>query len=72
MRKNEDRARRAALAIKAYIQDDDVFSLDRAEVLADLLCDLRHWAAFRGVNFKEANTRAAGHFEVETSDRRTI
>jgi len=38
---------------------------DHEESLGDLLCDLRHWAGFVGLDFEIALERAQIHFELE-------
>lgn len=63
---NADRAWRAEKALLAYIDaaGDDVGANGADTWAADLLCDLRHLAAFLGFEFNPE--AGAGNFEAET------
>lgn len=77
MRSNDERigwAREAADAyckatrhqkLLEYISDPS----DSEEVIADLLCDLRHLADSMLVDWNQAGTRAANHYSAELKDK---
>lgn len=81
---NEDRADFANDAVAVYYQrtrpadpypeeigagdQDDVEAL--AEVLGDLLCDLRHWADVVGIDFDGANDTGEGHYVEEVEEEK--
>jgi hypothetical protein len=44
-------------------------SCDCEDCLADLLCDLMHWADKCGLSFPEAFRLAYFHYRVEVADR---
>lgn len=79
---NNDRADFANDAVSAYFERtrpsdpypaeigacdaDDKEAL--AEVLGDLLCDLRHWADVVGLDFEECNENGEGHYDIEVEE----
>lgn len=63
---NEQRAARAFAALLEY---EHITNTDREDVVADLLCDLKHWCDRNGFNFNEELHRAKGMYNEET--RRT-
>ena len=64
-----DRAKRAQLALLFYAQNtgQDLLA-ESTDVLADLLCDLRHWAEVVGLDFDVESARSASHYEAEQLD----
>lgn len=78
---NNDRADFANDAVSAYYKrtrpsdpypeeigagdPDDQEAL--AEVLRDLLCDLRHWADVVGLDFSDQDEMAMGHYDEEVT-----
>ncbi len=65
-RTNEERVERADRAIEAYWGEDGPD--DQGAILADLLCDLFHWAAAKDVDFQRALGLAETHYNVERDD----
>jgi hypothetical protein len=59
---NEDRAEWAGKGVFVYRA---VTGTDEESVLADLLCDLRHWADKNGQDWDEALARGDFHYESE-------
>lgn len=59
---NDDRAKRAATAIRAFRK---ATRTDPEDALADLLCDLAHWCDREGISFDEELNRAMGHYPEE-------
>lgn len=57
---------RAAWAEEAILDLCSATGCDLDDSLADLLCDLMHWAAFRSRNFDKALDQARLHFEQES------
>ena len=62
---NAHRIECADLAIKAFSKAEgisliggELYGLEDYEVLSDLLCDLRHWADAKGVDYDAAATSA--------------
>jgi len=64
---NAHRIECADLAIKAFSKaegislksgDGELYGLVDYEVLSDLLCDLRHWADAKGIDYDAAATSA--------------
>lgn len=67
---NDQRAVVAAQAVEAYAvagEYDDP-NPSAAEVLGDLLGDLRHWAAKVGVDFEQCDRNARACFENEVKE----
>ena len=62
---NAERAASADAALKAYMSRT---SCDCEDCLADLLCDLMHWADKARFNFAEEFRRAYFHYSVELAD----
>lgn len=60
---NEDRARWAKAALKAFM---DQTGVDYEDALGDLLCDLMHLADREPFDFQAALDRACGHYAAET------
>lgn len=60
---NESRADWANEAILAF---EAVTGTDREDALADLLCDLMHWADRNGEDFDKQLSRARQHYVEET------
>lgn len=66
---NTDRAKRAQEALLLYaLRTEQNLLEDTADVLADLLCDLRHWADVVGLDFDVESARSASHYEAEKLD----
>jgi hypothetical protein len=67
---NQLRSQAAAEAVKSYaiIGEYDDPNPSAAEVLGDLLGDLRHWAAMVGVNFEICDKNARACFENEVKE----
>jgi hypothetical protein len=61
-----ERAASADAALKAYMSRT---SRDCEDCLADLLCDLMHWADKTQVNFAGEFRRARFHYCAEVADR---
>ena len=59
---NAERAASADAALKAYMSRT---SCDCEDCLADLLCDLMHWADKVRFNFAEELHRARSHYAAE-------
>ena len=62
---NADRERWAYAALQAFRRETRT---DEDDALADLLCDLQHWASRNGVDFDAEMRRADMHFEAETGE----
>jgi hypothetical protein len=62
---NAERAASADAALKAYMSRT---SCDCEDCLADLICDLMHWADKARFNFAEEFRRAYFHYRVELAD----
>lgn len=62
---NADRERRAYAALQAYRRETRT---DEDDALADLLCDLQHWASRNGYCFQSELERADMYFEAETGE----
>jgi hypothetical protein len=60
---NNDRAKWAEAAIKEFERETGT---DREDGLADLLCDLMHWADRNGFDFAAEMNQAAYHYDAET------
>ena len=60
-----ERAASADAALLAYMSRT---SCDCEDCLADLLCDLMHWAGKARLNFAEEFRRAYFHYRVELAD----
>jgi len=65
---NEQRAWAAAEAIECYSRSGGYRKPHPAELLGDLLGDLRHWAAMVGVNFEICDKNARACFENEVKE----
>jgi hypothetical protein len=63
---NAERAASADAALMAYMSRT---RCDCDDCLADLLCDLMHWADKCGLSFAEAFRLACFHYRVELADR---
>lgn len=65
--KNRDRASRAYDAIMGYIESvgDDVTMNDFDTWVGDMICDLHHAAASRGLDMQDMMTSGTWHFEAE-------
>ena len=63
---NAERAASADAALKAYMSRT---SCDCEDCLADLLCDLMHWADKARLNFPEEFRHARFHYCAEGADR---
>jgi len=59
---NEDRAKWAGVALDAFIVETGT---DREDALADLLCDLMHWANVYGQDFDRGLSRATDSYAEE-------
>jgi hypothetical protein len=62
--KNEERALWAGLAVSAFQYETNT---DDEDALADLLCDLMHWADRRAFDFDAELQRARVHYVAETA-----
>lgn len=62
---NDDRARWADQAIKYFI---GITGTEKEDGLADLLCNLMHWADRNGLSFEAEFGRALKHYNHETSE----
>jgi hypothetical protein len=65
---NEQRAVVAAQAVEAYRVAGEYSDQHPAELLGDLLGDLRHWAAKVGVDFEQCDRNALACFEAEVKE----
>lgn len=65
---NDERAYVAALTIDAYEKLGEYVNPHPAELLGDLLGDLRHWAAKVGVDFEQCDKNARKCFENEVRE----
>ena len=66
---NDERAVVAAQAVEAYRCAGEYYGETHpAELLGDLLGDLRHWAAKVGVNFEICDKNARACFENEVKE----
>ena len=61
---NELRSDWADAALKAFTSG---VNTDPEDMLADLLCDLHHWADRNGEDFDSTLARANMHYEAETT-----
>jgi hypothetical protein len=59
---NAARATWAGIALDAFVE---VTRTDDEDKLADLLCDLMHWADFHDASFRRELHRAVAHYEAE-------
>lgn len=62
--KNDDRARWAGAAVKAF---QDVTGTEDEDSLGDLITDLLHWSDRNDYDFDAALDRARAHYEAETA-----
>jgi hypothetical protein len=62
---NDIRADQAAVAIEAYKIDYEK-TPESKFALADLMCNLRHWADRNGIDWAEALENATENYELET------
>lgn len=63
---NDARAAAAELALLAF---SDATGCDQEDALADLLCNLRHWADRNQVeSFVDALQRSSLHYSAETAE----
>jgi hypothetical protein len=62
---NRERADWANDALEAFMETT---GCDVEDALADLLCDLMHWADRHDQDFSEECRRAIGHYEAEVED----
>jgi hypothetical protein len=65
---NEQRAKAAQAAVNAYAIAGEANLPHPAEILGDLLGDLRHWAAKVGVDFEQCDKNARICFENEVKE----
>lgn len=65
---NDERAVVAAQAVEAYRVAGEHADQSPAELLGDLLGDLRHWAAKVGVDFEQCDKNARACFENEVEE----
>lgn len=65
---NDERAVVAAQAVEAYRVAGEYTDQSPAELLGDLLGDLRHWAAKVGVDFEQCDKNARICFENEVKE----
>jgi hypothetical protein len=65
---NQQRAEAAAQAVEAYRVAGEYSDQHPAELLGDLLGDLRHWAAKVGVDFEQCDKNARACFENEVRE----
>lgn len=65
---NGERAVVAAQAVEVYRVAGEYTDQSPAELLGDLLGDLRHWAAKVGVNFEICDKNARACFENEVKE----
>lgn len=65
---NQQRAEAAAEAVDAYSEAAQFGEIIPAEILGDLLGDLRHWAARVGVDFEQCDRNARTCFEAEVRE----
>jgi len=66
---NDERAVVAAQAVEAYRCAGEYYGdMHPAELLGDLLGDLRHWAAKVGVDFEQCDKNARICFENEVKE----
>ena len=63
---NAERAASADAALEAYMSRT---SCDCEDCLADLLCDLMHWADKCGMGFEGELYRARCHYAAESRER---
>lgn len=61
--KNEERAGWAAIAVQAFM---DKTGSELEYAVGDLLCDLRHFCDYHGIDFDDENANGRGHYEAET------
>ena len=66
--KNQERAWAAAAAVESYSSYGGYRKPHPAELLGDLLGDLRHWAAKVGVDFEQCDRNARACFENEVKE----
>ena len=67
---NEQRAKAAQAAVNAYAIAGEVILPHPAELLGDLLGDLRHWAAKVGVDFEICDKNARACFDAEVKEEK--
>lgn len=66
---NDDRAEWAAQAVDTFARATGMFdNEDNQTILADLLCDIRHWCDRNDASFAGALQTAEMHYEAETQD----
>ena len=62
---NAERAEWAEMAIEQF---ENTTGTDREDALADLLCDLRHWADRNGLDWDAELNVAMGRYDEETTE----
>jgi hypothetical protein len=65
---NTERAELAGAAAQAYANEGGYFDPNPAELLGDLLGDLRHWAKAMDVDFDQCAKNARACFEEEVKE----
>jgi len=67
---NEQRAELAGAAAQCYANEGGYFDPNPAEILGDLLGDLRHWAEAMGVDFDQCAKNAKACYLEEKGEER--
>jgi hypothetical protein len=70
---NKSRRSKAQAALETYADRSYRSGMDGedpANILSDLLCDLRHWAKANNVSFARAVNNSKSNFEEELAEER--
>lgn len=65
---NNDRANSAKKALDVFIEDTCLKESDLDEAIADLLCDLQHFARQNDIDYLECQERADRNYATEIHD----
>lgn len=69
---NKKRAKRAVVALKAYLDGAPAKQVQVDELIADLLADLHHLCDEENIDFVAINERADSHYDMETEEDETV
>lgn len=69
---NKKRAKRAVVALKAYLDDASFHDEPVGRIVAHLLADLHHLCDEEDIDFVAINERADSHYDMETEEDETV
>lgn len=80
MPSNEERADKAAKALRVYAREmmtnpsaaRQELEVDPKTVIGDLICDIRHYCDMRGISFDEALLSGQTHYHAETNEEAQV